>query len=87
MKSVTFRNVPNVHEHVAEETPDLCSMTGVVDQRALHEVRLVCLQDPLVEHDAVTHEHNDLQHNKHTHAAFRQLELRSSLNPLSAELI
>lgn len=51
-----------MHEHVAEEAPDLCSMTRVVDQRALHEVRLVGLQNPLVEHDAITHEHNNLQH-------------------------
>lgn len=66
-----------MHEHVAEETPDLCSMTGVVDQRALHEVWLVRLQDPLVEHDAITHEHNNLQHNKHTHAVLGQLDQKA----------
>lgn len=53
--------VPDMHEHVAEEAPDLRPVAGVVDQGALHEVGLVRLQDPLVQHDAVTHEHDDLQ--------------------------
>lgn len=53
--------VPNVHEHVAEEAPHLRAVAGVVDQGALHEVGLIGLQYPLVEHDAVAHKHNDLQ--------------------------
>lgn len=43
-----WRLVPNVHEHVAEEAPHLRSVAGMVDQRALHEVRLIGLQYPLV---------------------------------------
>lgn len=42
------KSLPDVHEHVAEETPHLCTVAGVVDQGALHEVRLIGLQDPLV---------------------------------------
>lgn len=53
--------LPDVHEHVAEEAPHLCTVAGVVDQGALHEVGLVGLQDPLVQHDAVAHEDDDLQ--------------------------
>lgn len=53
--------LPDVHEHVAEEAPHLCAVAGVVDQGALHEVGLVGLQDPLVQHDAVAHEDNNLQ--------------------------
>lgn len=56
--------IPNMHEHVAEETPHLGSVAGMVNQWAFHEVRLICLQNPLVEHDAVTHEHNNLQHKR-----------------------
>lgn len=52
--------VPDVHEHVAEETPDLRPVAGMVDQGALHEVGLVGLQHPLVQHDPVAHEHDDL---------------------------
>lgn len=52
---------PDVHEHVAEETPDLCPVAGMVDQWALHEVRLIGLQHPLVQHDPVAHEHDDLR--------------------------
>lgn len=52
--------LPNVHEHVAEETPHLEAVSGMVHQGALHEVWLVCLQYPLIQHDAVAHEHNDL---------------------------
>lgn len=55
------RCVPDVHEHVAEETPDLRPVAGVIDQGALHEVGLVRLQHPLVQHDPVAHEHDDLQ--------------------------
>lgn len=54
-------NLPNVHEHVAEEAPHLCTVAGMVDQRALHEVGLIGLQYPLVQHDAIAHEHDDLQ--------------------------
>lgn len=43
-----WRFVPNMHEHVAEEAPHLCTVAGVVDQGALHEVRLIGLQHPLV---------------------------------------
>lgn len=53
--------LPDVHEHVAEEAPHLCAVAGVVDQGALHEVGLVGLQDPLVQHDAVAHEDDNLQ--------------------------
>lgn len=53
-------HLPNMHEHVAEEAPHLGTVARVVDQGALHEVRLVCLQNPLVQHDPITHEHNDL---------------------------
>lgn len=41
-------NVPDMHEHVAEEAPHLCTVAGVIDQRALHEVRLIGLQHPLI---------------------------------------
>lgn len=54
--------VPNVHKHVAEEAPHLCTVARVVHQGALHEVRLIGLQYPLVQHDAVAHEHNNLWH-------------------------
>lgn len=54
-------HLPDVHEHVAEEAPHLGAVAGVVDQGALHEVRLVRLQNPLVQHDAIAHEHNDLR--------------------------
>lgn len=37
-----------MHEHVAEEAPHLCAVAGVVHQGALHEVRLIGLQHPLV---------------------------------------
>lgn len=40
-------------------------MAGVVDQGALHEVGLIGLQHPLVQHDPVAHEHYDLQKNQH----------------------
>lgn len=53
--------LPDVHEHVAEEAPHLGAVAGVVDQGAFHEVGLVGLQDPLVQHDAVAHEDNNLQ--------------------------
>lgn len=53
-------HVPDVHEHVAEEAPHLSTVARVVHQGALHEVGLVGLQHPLVEHDAVAHEHDDL---------------------------
>lgn len=53
--------LPDVHEHVAEEAPHLSTVAGVVDQGALHEVGLVGLQDPLVQHDAVAHEDDNLQ--------------------------
>lgn len=33
----------------------------MVHQGALHEVGLIRLQDPLVQHDAVAHEHDNLQ--------------------------
>lgn len=54
-----------MHEHVAEEAPHLRSMAGMVDQGALHEVGLIGLQHPLVQHDPIAHEHYDLQKNKH----------------------
>lgn len=57
--------LPNMHEHVAEEPPDLCAVSGMIHQRTLHEIRLVGLQHPFIEHHAVTHEHYDLEH-KHT---------------------
>lgn len=44
----SLMNVPDVHEHVAEEAPHLCTVAGMVDQGALHEVRLIGLQHPLV---------------------------------------
>lgn len=50
-----------MHEHVAEEAPHLCTVAGVVDQGALHEVRLIGLQHPLVQHDAIAHEDDNLQ--------------------------
>lgn len=50
-----------MHKHVAEEAPHLCAVAGVVHQGALHEVGLIRLQDPLVQHDAVAHEHDNLQ--------------------------
>lgn len=50
-----------MHKHVAEEAPHLCAVAGMVDERALHKVGLVGLQNPLVEHDAVTHKHDNLQ--------------------------
>lgn len=53
--------LPDVHEHVAEEAPHLCAVAGMVDQGALHEVGLVGLQDPLVQHDSVAHEDDNLQ--------------------------
>lgn len=53
--------LPDVHKHVAEEAPHLCAVAGVVHQGALHEVGLIRLQDPLVQHDAVAHEHDNLQ--------------------------
>lgn len=37
-----------MHEHVAKEAPNLSTMAWMVDQRALHEVRLIGLQNPLV---------------------------------------
>lgn len=46
--SGVFVNVPNVHEHVAEEAPHLCAVAWMVDQGALHEVGLIGLQYPLV---------------------------------------
>lgn len=49
-----------MHEHVAKEAPDLVAVSGVVHQGALHEVWLVRLQHPLIQHDAITHEHDDL---------------------------
>lgn len=53
--------LPDVHKHVTEEAPHLCAVAGVVHQGALHEVGLIRLQDPLVQHDAVAHEHDNLQ--------------------------
>lgn len=59
--------LPNMHEHVAEEPPDLRAVSGVIHQRTLHEIRLVGLQHPFIEHHTVTHEHYDLEHtNTHT---------------------
>lgn len=52
--------LPYVHEHVAEEPPHLRPVTRVIDQGALHEVGLVGLQHPLIQHDTVAEEHNDL---------------------------
>lgn len=60
-RSVPALLLPDVHEHVAEEAPHLGAVAGVVDQGALHEVGLVGLQDPLVQHDAVAHEDDNLQ--------------------------
>lgn len=57
----TRASLPDVHKHVAEEAPHLCAVAGVVHQGALHEVGLIRLQDPLVQHDAVAHEHDNLQ--------------------------
>lgn len=51
-----------MHEHVAEEPPDLCTVSGMIHQRTLHEIRLVGLQHPFIEHHAVTHKHYDLKH-------------------------
>lgn len=51
---------PNVHEHVGEEAPGPCSVPGVVYKRALHVLRVVGLQHPLVEAGPIAQEHDDL---------------------------
>lgn len=78
--------LPNVHEHVAEETPHLEAVSGMVHQGALHEVWLVCLQYPLIQHDAVAHEHNDLT-GEATHAlgSYRVSSFRHSFISYSTE--
>lgn len=37
-----------MHEHVAEEAPHLCTVAGMIDQGAFHEVGLIGLQYPLI---------------------------------------
>ncbi len=55
------KHLPNMHEHIAEEPPDLCSVSGMIHQRTLHEIWLVRLQHPFIEHHAVRHKHYDLK--------------------------
>lgn len=55
------KHLPNMHEHIAEEPPDLCSVSGMIHQRTLHEIWLVGLKHPFIEHHAVTHKHYDLK--------------------------
>lgn len=50
-----------MHEHIAEEPPDLCAVSRMIHQRTLHEIWLVGLQHPFIEHHAVTHKHYDLK--------------------------
>lgn len=52
---------PNMHEHIGEEAPCSGTVPRVVYKGALHVLRVVGLQHPLVEAGPVTQEHNNLQ--------------------------
>lgn len=49
-----------MHEHVGEEAPRPRPVPGVVDKGALHVLRVIGLQHPLVQPGPVAEEHNDL---------------------------
>lgn len=54
------QDLPHVHEHVGEEAPGARPVPGVIDQGALHVLRVVGLQHPLVQPGPIAQEHDDL---------------------------